>query len=208
MKKSGFQRQPSDTEQNDGGTGSQQGQVLPNRSSDERRNGNEEYELRVKKLAFETGWGKFFEGFRAIGTIFAAIGVIGTLALGLYQQRQNRISRDDERFDRSVARVGSGQTSERLTGLAGLQQFLVSGDADRQQAALLYLVNAATIETDPTLRSAIIDTFNSLQNSELNPRVLNAALLSARDRNRALFKRFRDRPWSATRQAVLQHGLS
>jgi len=159
----------------------------------------EEYELRVKKLKFETHWGKFFEGFKAIGSIVAALGVIVTLFLAFYQQGQNRVSRDDERFDRSVARVGSSQTAERLTGLAGLQQFLVSKDADREKSALLYLVNATTIETDPTVRSAMLDTFNSLRDLSLSPDALNAALQSARDRNRALFKRFLSRPWTATR---------
>ena len=159
----------------------------------------EESRLKIKKLAFETGSGKFLEWFKAAGAVIVALGVIGTLALTIYQQRQNRLSRDDDRFDRSVSRVGSAQIAERLTGVAGLQQFLDS-DADHARSALLYLVNAVAIEPDPTVRSAMLDTFDSLQRLSLSTEALNGALASAIDRNRALFKRFKSRPWSATKE--------
>ncbi|HEX6505894.1 MAG TPA: pentapeptide repeat-containing protein [Terriglobales bacterium] len=161
--------------------------------------GDEETKLKLKKLRFEASWGSRLEIFKSVGSVIAALGVIGTLSVAFYQQSESRISRDDDRFDRSVARVGSSNTPERLTGLAGLQQFLTSGDADRQRAALLYLVNATAIETDPAVRGAMIDTFNSLRELRVAPSALNAGLLAARDRNRALLNRLFSRPWSATK---------
>ncbi|RXH57195.1 pentapeptide repeat-containing protein [Granulicella sibirica] len=146
-------------------------------------------ELEIAKLKSDVVSGNKFEVVKAVGTFLTSLGIIGTLLLGLSQQRQTRISRDDERFERSVTRLGSQQIAERLTGLAGLRPFLQSPDRSRQISALNYLVNAGVIEPDPTVRSAIENLFDSISNLNLDAAVLNEGLTAARDRNRAVYIR-------------------
>lgn len=146
-------------------------------------------QLEITKLKTEVSNGPKFEIFKAVGTFLTSLGIVGTLWLGIAQQKQNRISRDDERFERAVTRLGSSQVAERLTGLAGLRPFLQTTDQNRQTNALNYLVNAGVIEADPTVRSAIENLFDSISDFKLEPSVLNDGLTSARDRNRAVYMR-------------------
>jgi uncharacterized protein YjbI with pentapeptide repeats len=146
-------------------------------------------ELEISKLKTEVSSGTRFEILKAIGTFLTSLGIIGTLWLGIAQQRQNRLSRDDERFERAVTRLGSSQVAERLTGLAGLRPFLQGEDQTRQTNALNYLVNAGVIEADPTVRSAIENLFDSISDFKLDTSVLDEGLTSARDRNRAVYNR-------------------
>lgn len=86
---------------------------------------------------------------KMLAGIATTVGIIGTLWLGLSQLRVTQTSRDAERFERAISRLGSVQPSERLTGLAGIQQFLKAPDEIRQEDSLRYLINAAVIEKDP-----------------------------------------------------------
>lgn len=54
------------------------------------------------------------------------------------------------------------------------------------------------IEPDATVRSAILDVFSGLAHSHAAQDALNAALASARDRNRAILKRYVDRYFTTT----------
>jgi uncharacterized protein YjbI with pentapeptide repeats len=108
------------------------------------------------------------------------------------QRDDTRRAREDERFERAISRIGSTQVAERLTGIAGLEQFLKSKEPDRQAKSLQYLVNAAVIEPDVTVRSAIVDVFAGLEKSQTAPEALQIALISSRDRNRAILKRYVD----------------
>ncbi len=145
-------------------------------------------ELETRKLQFDLSWkARVFAGMTGIGALATSLGIIGTLWLGINQLRQTQISRDDERFERSVSRLASQSANERLTGLAGIQQFLTSSDPSRQESTLTYLVNAVVIEKEPTTRSAILDLFNSLPN--LSKQALDHGLVAARDRNRSVLKR-------------------
>jgi hypothetical protein len=140
----------------------------------------------LKRSSLWLEWAKAIAGPVAIG------GLITTIILGYVQINQNHKTRDDERFERAVSRVGAAQVSERLTGIAGLQQFLDSKDPARQANSLQYLVNAAVIESDPTVRSAIVDIFVGLSKTRTSQGALQIALVSARDRNRAILRRYQD----------------
>src|SRR5947207_6559552 len=130
-------------------------------------------ELEIQKLQFDVTTGKRLELFKAIGPLVTSLGIIGALLLGIWQLKQTQVSRDDERFERSVARLGSPQPNERLTGLVGIQQFLKSPDVSRQESTLRYLINAVVIEKDGTVRSAILDLLNSLPELKLSNQSLN-----------------------------------
>jgi uncharacterized protein YjbI with pentapeptide repeats len=171
--------------------------VLPNEQGGKPEVPNDlrKLDLEIRKLQFDVATGKWLELFKAIGPVVTSLGIIGTLVLGISQLKQTQVSRDDERFERSVARLGSSQPSERLTGLAGIQQFLKTPDVSRQESTLRYLINAAVIEKDGTVRSAILDLLNSLPDSRLSNQALNQGLLAARDRNRAILKRLTDAFW-------------
>ena len=151
--------------------------------------------LDIQKLEYDLGKGKRLEWVKAIGPWFTAVGIAVTLWLGLSQLKQTQRSRDDERFERSVTRLGSLQPAERLTGLAGLEQFLKGTDTARQQSVLAFIINAAVIERDQTVRDALLDSLGRLRGTELSKDALNAALVTARDRNRALLKRLTDAFW-------------
>jgi uncharacterized protein YjbI with pentapeptide repeats len=129
---------------------------------------------------------------KAVAGPVAVLGLFCTMYIALSQREDARQGRDDERFERAITRIGSNQTSERLTGIAGLQQFLDSGDARHQTNALQYLVNAAAIEEDATVRSAILDVFGGADPSHITLQAMNKALISARDRNRAILVRYID----------------
>lgn len=130
---------------------------------------------------------------KAIAAPLAILGFVATVVIFLIQRGDLRQQRDDERFERAITRVGSTEVSERLTGIAGLAQFLDTKDAGRQRKAMQYLVNAAAIEPDATVRSAILDVFAGLGTARPAPEALNDALISVRDRNRAILNRYRNR---------------
>jgi hypothetical protein len=99
---------------------------------------------------------------KAITGPAAALGLVFTMYLAWSQREEARRARDDERFERAIARIGSTQVPERLTGIAGLEQFLKSSEPERQAKSLQYLVNGVVIEPDATARSAILDIFSGL----------------------------------------------
>ncbi len=116
-------------------------------------------------------------------------GLFITLFYNSAQVRQLVTSRDEERFDRTVARLGSQNPSERLTGLSGLQLFLGPDQRSKHGPALLFLANAIAIEKDPTVRGAMLDAFAALKRYHIEQSVLNDTLTAERDRNRSILKR-------------------
>lgn len=155
----------------------------------------EKLRLEIKKLRFETSTARYLEVFKGLGVVVTSLGIVGTILLGISQLRQTQLSRDDERFEREISRLGSPQATERLTGLAGIQQFLRAEDATRQENALRYLINAAVIEKDDTVRGAMLDLLNAIPSMKLKHSALDEGLVAARDRNRAVLKRLVGQFW-------------
>ena len=148
----------------------------------------EKLRLEVEKLRKDLRPDKL-KIFTTVAAMVSILGIIGTLSLGLRQLHQAQVVRIDERFESVVTRLSSSQPSERLAGLSGLEQFLRGTNSEYQGNALHYLVNAAVIEQDPTVRGAIVDVFETAPKFHLSAQLLNAALLTARDRNRAIYRR-------------------
>jgi uncharacterized protein YjbI with pentapeptide repeats len=154
-----------------------------------------EAELRCQKLELETqllrrqASARFFwlEVAKAITGPAALLDLMVTIYIGTTQLKQAQRSRDDDRFDRAVARLASPRTTERVAGVVGLQLFLGPDQRDRHRATLQFLSNALVTERDATERHAILDTFAQLAPKEVGQDVLNATLETLRDKNRSLF---------------------
>jgi uncharacterized protein YjbI with pentapeptide repeats len=119
-------------------------------------------------------------------------GVVVTLFLGLLQINEGRRSRDDERFDKAVTRLGGLTASERLAGVAGLGLYLEPREKAQHRPALHFLINALAVEPDPTVRGELLDTLSRLTPTVISQDDLNDALERLRDRNRSLYSRQRD----------------
>jgi uncharacterized protein YjbI with pentapeptide repeats len=146
-------------------------------------------DLETKKLEFEASkTGRRLEWFKASAGIVAILSLFVTLVVANKQLANLAETRDAERFDRAVGRLGSMNVSERLTGLAALQTFLESDNEAFDGPTLLFLVNAAAVENDPTVRSAILDTFHDLNRFHVRQEQLNGTLAAARDRNRGILR--------------------
>jgi len=154
-------------------------------------------ELEIRKLKEEVKTNSLgFELFKAIAALATVLGIIFTFYLGLRTQHQAQLSRDDERFDKSLSRLAGSTPAERLTGIASIQQFLRSDAAERRESAMVQLINAAVVEHDPTVRSALLDIFNSLPELKLEKELLHTGLAAARDRNRATLKQLQNKFWN------------
>jgi uncharacterized protein YjbI with pentapeptide repeats len=152
-------------------------------------------DLSLRKLQLETleleqktsGWSRFLEFLKAA----AGIAALAALFVGFLQLRDARRSRDDERFDRAVSRLGSASATERLSGVAGLELFLEPGHSERHRATLRFLVNALSSEKDANVSASIVSSLSRLRPSQVRLGDLNDALEALRDRNRTLYAQHR-----------------
>jgi uncharacterized protein YjbI with pentapeptide repeats len=163
-----------------------------------------ESELRRKKIGLETQlltqqlkpryW--LLEIVKVIVGALTLAGVVVTLYLGLNQIEDARQSRDDERFEKAVARLGGSTATERLAGVAGLGLYLEPRQKARHRATLHratlhFLVNALAVEQDGTVRGELLDSLSQITPTVVGQEDLNDALERLRDRNRSLYARQR-----------------
>jgi uncharacterized protein YjbI with pentapeptide repeats len=156
-------------------------------------------ELRRKKLVLETQllaqqlksryW--VLEIVKTVVGALTLAGVVVTLYLGLNQIEDARQSRDDERFEKAVARLGGSTATERLAGVAGLGLYLEPRQKARHRATLHFLVNALAVEQDATVRGELLDSLSQITLAVVSQEDLNDALERLRDRNRSLYARQR-----------------
>jgi uncharacterized protein YjbI with pentapeptide repeats len=109
--------------------------------------------------------------------------------------KQARKAAIDDRFDKTIARMASQDTYARVTGIAGLRQFL-SGSPEssfslishynREADAVSYLVTALAVEKDPILRDAILDVLSQLRSGGVDSGAIDSGLRIALERNRKL----------------------
>jgi hypothetical protein len=97
---------------------------------------------------------KIIEWLKASAGLAAVIALFIAFYFNSRQLAQLAASRDDERFDKAVSRLGSQSPSERIAGLAGLQLFLEPSQRSRHEAVLLFMANAVAVEKDTTERDA------------------------------------------------------
>jgi uncharacterized protein YjbI with pentapeptide repeats len=154
--------------------------------------------LEQVQIAWQRSWQfKIIEWLKASAGLAAVIALVIAFYFNSRQMVQLSASRDDERFDKAISRLGSQSPSERIAGLAGLQLLLEPSQKSRHEAVLLFLANAVAVEKDTTVRSAILDTFANLRQYHVDPEVLNHILAAERDRNKGILEylhaRFRAR---------------
>ena len=116
----------------------------------------------------------------------AIIGAALTFYVGFGQIKQAEQNRNADRFDKALTRLSSVTTVDRLTGVSGLRLFLADGDMRIRKNALQFLVNAASIETDEFVQSALINVFEQLKDAHSDVDLLNDTLLIALEQNRNL----------------------
>lgn len=155
-----------------------------------------EARARIEKLELEKGVlrrqlsSKFLwlEWAKALAGPVAILGLLWTIFVGYKQLNQAMWSRDEERFDKAISRLGSTNSLERLTGLAGLKLFLEPSQKGRQEATLNFLINVLAAEKEPTVRSAMLDILSKVTPSNVGQVTLDHTLVALRDRNRSLWK--------------------
>jgi uncharacterized protein YjbI with pentapeptide repeats len=118
-------------------------------------------------------------------TVLAALfGAALTFYVGYGQIQQAEQDRSADRFNKALARLSSSSTIERLTGVSGLRLFLDDSDSRLRMNALQFLVNAASIESDEFVQSAIINVFEHVKKTEPDPKLLNEILHVTLEQNR------------------------
>jgi uncharacterized protein YjbI with pentapeptide repeats len=112
----------------------------------------------------QTFWARFGRVGTAILTWITALGLLGTLLLGVWNSRQERISRDWDRMQKAAEELGSSSPHERLAGVMGVSSFLSSSRDQRTQAELT-LANALGIEESESVRDAIVASFERIDSN-------------------------------------------
>jgi uncharacterized protein YjbI with pentapeptide repeats len=173
------------------------GSARPN-NRDER-----EAEERIAKLRLEqlnlrqqiAPSSRALEWLKAATAPIALIALLWTVVAGLDQMKQTRRAAIDDRFDKTIARVASQDAYARVTGIAGLRQFLsgsessgfsLLSDYNREADAVSYLVTALAVERDSVLRDAILDALSQLRSGGVAQGTINGGLRIALERNRKL----------------------
>ena len=136
-----------------------------------------------RELRTKASWIELLKALPAI-VAFMALGY--TIIAGQRQAEQAQQARDDERFDKALARMASGSSNERLMGVAGLRLFLTPAYKAKHFNTLYFLIAQATSEGDFAVHQSILDTFGLRTLQSVDPKVLSHALNAAIERNRAL----------------------
>ncbi len=162
-----------------------------------------EAEERIAKLRLEqlnlrqqaSPSSRALEWLKAATAPVALIALLWTIVAGLDQMKQTRKAAIDDRFDKTIARMASPDAYARVTGIAGLRQFLsgsyhsslsLTSDYNREVDAVSYLVTAIAVEKDPTLRDAILDALSQLRSGGVMSSTIDTGLRIALERNRKL----------------------
>jgi hypothetical protein len=147
----------------------------------------EKLRLEMLSLARQlSGRGLVLEYLKSIGVLAALLGVAVTLYIGFAQVRESEQNRLTERFDKALTRLASDNATERITGVSALRLFLSERDSALQTQALHFLVNAASIESDPLVQAAILDVFHQLKTSGTSQSTLDETLTTVVQRNKSL----------------------
>ena len=114
------------------------------------------------------------------------LGVIVALLVGFLQWHQGADNQTNERFDKALSRLASQRPEERITGIFGLDLFLGESNELLQKQALVFLVNALSLEADERVRGAMLEVLADLPTGRPSQEALNAGLRVAIERNRSL----------------------
>jgi Pentapeptide repeats (8 copies) len=175
---------------------------------------DEESRARIAKLHLEqqslstqlSRQGKALEWVKALGTPVALIGAVWTIFSGLNQIQLERASKDEERLERSVAKLLSDKSNERLAGVSTLARFFSQDDEKQQVAAIVAFADALSREEDPVVRAAILETIKNASSS-LPTRTLGSGLTSIITRNRVLQQSLEIKPRDSSFQTIPKEKL-
>lgn len=143
-----------------------------------------ETELLTKQLSRS---GRAMEWLKALTVPAALIAAWVTYLSATRQSDSAAENRAADRFDKALARLASEKFNDRITGIAGIRQFLQKSNSPQlQEQALQFLVNAASIETNPQIQDAIQETFTALKPGQVSQTALDNALQTAVERSRIL----------------------
>ncbi len=115
---------------------------------------------------------KYFwrEWLKAATPIIALIGIVSTMIWTVVQnthiQRMTNAEERARRFESAVNRLGSKEANARLTGIAGLSQFVKDRDQTHEAGAWNSMIEAIALEEDPVVQAALFDAINSLSVSQ------------------------------------------
>jgi uncharacterized protein YjbI with pentapeptide repeats len=144
-------------------------------------------ELEIRQLKDQTSRSNnLLEWVKAGATPIAVIALIWTMFVGYRQIRDNTETRDEERFDKAVSRLGSSNSSERLTGVAGLGLFLTERQKGRHVATLTFMTGAIAAEKDPIVRGSLLELLDHLDPNVVSQDARDQGLRSLIDKNRTL----------------------
>jgi uncharacterized protein YjbI with pentapeptide repeats len=161
--------------------------------------------LRTKKLQLEieqlqqqnSRGARIVEALKNWGTPFVTIStlvaLVWTIHAGIVQMRQTQNAQDQNRFDKAITRLGNTSVKERQTGAAGLGLFLGPGQEQRHGPTLRFLASALVIEDDPTVRSAILDTFRHVDPEIVQQQARDEGLRTLIESDRAILGELRSR---------------
>jgi hypothetical protein len=144
--------------------------------------------------------GTLMEWLKAATVPAAVLGAAITFYVGFGQINQAEQNRNADRFDKALTRLASKESNERITGVSGLRLFVNDPKSNLQLPALDFLVNAAAVESEPFVQSAILDAFLDLNNVTITPLGLNEALQTALEDDRSLANTITEQ----SRQQVLE----
>jgi uncharacterized protein YjbI with pentapeptide repeats len=153
---------------------------------------SEKAALETKKLLLETHLlqrqlspqGVLISWLQATSVPVALLGAILAFFVGFGQLRQSADSQTADRFDKALTRLASQRPDERMTGVSGLNLFVSDKTQALKKQALVFLVNALSLENDERVRGAILDVLTALPTESSS--TLDEGLRTAIERNRSL----------------------
>jgi uncharacterized protein YjbI with pentapeptide repeats len=92
----------------------------------------------------------------------------------LEDSKQTRLSKDRDTLQRSLQQIAGKDTNGRLAGVVGLSPFIASRERELRNESLLALSYSLALEDSPTVRHAILASFESI-----DPKVVGADELEA-----------------------------
>ena len=129
--------------------------------------------------------GLLLEWMKAATVPAAVLGVLVTYIIGTWQFRETEEGRAADRFDKALSRLATPDNAlARMTGVAGLRQFLADGKDEHQLEAVRYLVTTIAQEKTAEVRKAVLDAFSDA--GHFNQQSKDDALRVAVELNRSL----------------------
>jgi uncharacterized protein YjbI with pentapeptide repeats len=111
------------------------------------------------------------------GVMTALVAIIGLYVSSnhwLEDSKQTRRSKDLDTLQRSLQQLGGKDTNGRLAGVVGVNPFIASRDRELRNESLLALSYSLALEDSPTVRNAIVASFESI-----DPKVVGVDELEA-----------------------------